>query len=786
MRTIFFLLLFFLHSNSAEATGDVPYGFVLDGTLYNSPTGTATLQGTGTIRVQIMNPAKSCILYDEQQSFNTSASDGAFSISVGTAVGSGRRVVGSDAGNSMTSVFQNRVAIGGASACSYTPAVGDTRYVRVFVTPTSTGITDQLIPDMLLGSVPSAIVAETLQGIDKTGFAQLGAGSLTQANVENIFSATNYPALTALLAAGGSSSGGTSSGNYVVNAGTGGAGGINFNINGSTKAGISNGGDFTVGSSFLVNGSNGRVGIGSSSPSYDFSLGGNTSRTMAMERNTTADTAGNALTIGAGSATSAATDKNGGDLYLASGTATGAGSSNIYLQTAGAGVSSTADRAPSTKVSILGNGNVGIGTNSPLSTLQVRGTSADVNGNGIMSFDTNSGANDVGVKIGALAGVGSAGYAFIQGVHTAVASDGNLILNPNAGNVGIGTSAPTSPLHIAFTNTATSGTVTGLQITSSYNQASGTAANTDLLVNRTQTAVGSGNQYLMDLQVGGASKASVTSVGWLSLASGLSAPTMQSWQWNNSGYTGSSASAAFPGLQQLQVVNVANNTDGNTASLNLGVYNSSSLSQQAYISAVSTTGAANYNPALTFGTTTGANSYAERMRIDSNGNVGIGTTTPAYKLDITGDVNATGCLRSSAGIASGTCVSDERLKTDVHSFDLGLEALLGINSYVLRYNGLGEHPATEKPELGVLAQEVERTAPQLVTTREVKLYPGDARTTEIKQVNYTAFTYVLINAVKDLYRRWMDDSREIHREVAALRAENAEMRARLDKLEKVQ
>ena len=36
----------------------------------------------------------------------------------------------------------------------------------------------------------------------------------------------------------------------------------------------------------------------------------------------------------------------------------------------------------------------------------------------------------------------------------------------------------------------------------------------------------------------------------------------------------------------------------------------------------------------------------ERMRIDSNGNVGIGDTTPSYTLDVNGDINTTGALRT--------------------------------------------------------------------------------------------------------------------------------------------
>ena len=67
----------------------------------------------------------------------------------------------------------------------------------------------------------------------------------------------------------------------------------------------------------------GNVGIGTTTPTNLVSLGGNAARTAAMERHTTADTAGNTLTVQAGGATSGATNRAGGDLLLQPGLGTG-------------------------------------------------------------------------------------------------------------------------------------------------------------------------------------------------------------------------------------------------------------------------------------------------------------------------------------------------------------------------------------------------------------------------------------------------------------------------------
>jgi hypothetical protein len=88
----------------------------------------------------------------------------------------------------------------------------------------------------------------------------------------------------------------------------------------------------------------GNVGIGTAVPTNALSAAGEVAQTFGMERNTTAASPGNDLTIEAGGSTPGSTDMPGGDLALASGMGTGLGASgNVRLQTAGARASGTAD-----------------------------------------------------------------------------------------------------------------------------------------------------------------------------------------------------------------------------------------------------------------------------------------------------------------------------------------------------------------------------------------------------------------------------------------------------------
>jgi hypothetical protein len=99
------------------------------------------------------------------------------------------------------------------------------------------------------------------------------------------------------------------------------------------------------------------IGTGTTTPSYDLSLyGTGANKTIGMERETTAATAGRGLTLLAGGAKSGGTNLDGGSLTLTSGTATGNGSSSILFQTVVAGQGTgTTDRSPATSMTLASN-----------------------------------------------------------------------------------------------------------------------------------------------------------------------------------------------------------------------------------------------------------------------------------------------------------------------------------------------------------------------------------------------------------------------------------------------
>jgi hypothetical protein len=94
-------------------------------------------------------------------------------------------------------------------------------------------------------------------------------------------------------------------------------------------------------------------------------------------------------------------------------------------------------------------------------------------------------------------------------------------------------------------------------------------------------------------------------------------------------------------------------------------------------------------------------------------------------------------------IGNVTAYSDARLKTDVNTINdaLGIVGKLRGVSY--------KWIATDKPSIGVIAQEVEEVIPEVVLTN-VNTDPETGETTEVKSVDYGKIVGVLINAINEL------------------------------------
>jgi hypothetical protein len=144
------------------------------------------------------------------------------------------------------------------------------------------------------------------------------------------------------------------------------------------------------------------------------------------------------------------------------------------------------------------------------------------------------------------------------------------------------------------------------------------------------------------------------------------------------------------------------------------------------------------------------------------GNVGIGTSAPVQKLDVAGTVRCVSLIQTS----------DEQLKTDVQPLAGVLDKLNQVRGVSFRWNDKAQSLGAKTGErhIGVLAQELEKAFPELVTTPQAasveELAKGldlqtltpevkqrlekDAEAARYKAVDYSQLTVVLLEAVKEL------------------------------------
>ena len=107
----------------------------------------------------------------------------------------------------------------------------------------------------------------------------------------------------------------------------------------------------------------------------------------------------------------------------------------------------------------------------------------------------------------------------------------------------------------------------------------------------------------------------------------------------------------------------------------------------------------------------------------NGGNVGIGVDNPGSKLEVNGDIYATGDVTAS---------SDRRLKTDIKRIENALDKVCAIGGYTYMMN--------DKPSTGLIAQEVLEVLPEVIHGSEETSY----------SLAYGNVIGLLVEAIKEL------------------------------------
>ncbi|MFA6094858.1 MAG: tail fiber domain-containing protein [Candidatus Paceibacterota bacterium] len=466
----------------------------------------------------------------------------------------------------------------------------------------------------------------------------------------------------------------------------------------------------------------------------------------------------NSIAIGHGVINSAATQLNIGNVLYATG---------IYN-------SNTQSSAP------LSGGNVGIGTTTPGSKLDVYGGGLNITSdstNGWLTLNTTSG-NPVIYAPG--------GGFFMKSVNTypafyadnkvafsnvsASTGFGDLNIIQSTGFVGVGSTTPSSKLTVTGNgyfggNITATGTLSILGTgTSTFaggiNLTSGCFAISGVCVGNV-----SGSQTPWTSNIWGAGY-SLSSVGNITLASSsdrvitVAAPTgaagrnltissgsadmASSFSGGNLILT--SGSGSFPEASgNVSIYSAVSSSGGSSGNVN--IYTSSSVSMDSGDINLYT-GSGNAGFAGDIFLTTGQGmfdlSYGNIILAKDGGNVGIGITNPTYKLNVS-DTSTTNVARFAGSsstqctVVSGTgwsCTSDSRFKKNVNTLTNSLEKITKLEG--VSFNWIDGD--IDSKQIGFIAQDVEKIIPELVLTDD----------NGYKSLLYAQLTQYLAESVKEL------------------------------------
>lgn len=425
---------------------------------------------------------------------------------------------------------------------------------------------------------------------------------------------------------------------------------------------------------------------------------------------------------------------------------------------------STGGGSPSQKMIITDAGNVGIGTTSPNMRLSIVGDGSYTSGDVAVSehVDQIGSSAKRGVILGYYANGTSATAGMIR-----VPNNGNLIINPSGGNVGIGTTSPSRKLDVVISDstaytTSSSGNNLGIGNTSPATNsfcgitfyAEPTSGNAGIsAINNIVT--GSGDAALAFSTRGGSTLAErmrITNTGSVGIGTTSPNTKLDVRATSTTAYSASNLSE-YVGLF------VTNTGTGGFANITLNTTDAAGASNcTTAISAVSETSGTR-NSAMTFATrehSTG--NIVERMRITSGGQVQIKEAGGSHTSDglsfiNTGSntwnlVNATdnyfyfgynGTSKAMINPNNGSygALSDKNKKEEIELSNIGLSEIMQLKPSLYRFKDNKDNNSIK--ELGFIAQEVKDCIPNAYV-----------ESGEFIGLNYNPIVAALTKAVQEL------------------------------------
>ncbi|HEU4769847.1 MAG TPA: tail fiber domain-containing protein [Pyrinomonadaceae bacterium] len=186
-----------------------------------------------------------------------------------------------------------------------------------------------------------------------------------------------------------------------------------------------------------------------------------------------------------------------------------------------------------------------------------------------------------------------------------------------------------------------------------------------------------------------------------------------------------------------------------TGNLNLGVLNAATTATENLVGIGGGASGFSASTSILFSTaaSTNTDTGTERMRITSNGRVGIGTSTPDQLLSVNGDA-------SKVGGGSWQSFSDQRLKNMKSRYTTGLNAVMQLQPMRFQYrpdNAVGIKSDSEY--VGFSAQSVQKVVPEAVS----------ANSEGYLMVNNDPIIWTMLNAIKEQQKEITELKREIRR-----------------------